>query len=211
MTAADFLSLLSIYAILKKVMEVVDADLQFDVDSLQKTHLLSNRLETTDETLMFVTRRRSPTPSSAITTLMSSVSVTRRDTGWLSPRTARNGCVLRFCHDGVEDEVHSLLECAPDGDEAYNLLTRQNFLCRSSLVSSTGAVMQVTKSVSICDVLALFDTFPTYQPDTTHLVQAPRHYLIGRSECYPTTGTPFREKISSYLCRTGSRPRGRGL
>ncbi|KAJ6497401.1 hypothetical protein C8R45DRAFT_1093783 [Mycena sanguinolenta] len=47
---ADFLCLQSIDAIAKRVEEVVDADLPFDIDGLQKTHLLRGRLEVIEET-----------------------------------------------------------------------------------------------------------------------------------------------------------------
>ncbi|KAF7371067.1 Reverse transcriptase domain-containing protein [Mycena sanguinolenta] len=47
---ADFLCLQSIEAIAKRVEEVVDADIQFDINFLQKTHLLRGRLELIEET-----------------------------------------------------------------------------------------------------------------------------------------------------------------
>ncbi|KAF7374452.1 Reverse transcriptase domain-containing protein [Mycena sanguinolenta] len=47
---ADFLCLKSIEAITKRVVEVVDADIQFDINFLQKTHLLRGRLEVVEET-----------------------------------------------------------------------------------------------------------------------------------------------------------------
>ncbi|KAJ7456855.1 hypothetical protein B0H11DRAFT_2243748 [Mycena galericulata] len=123
MTAADFLSPLSIDAIIKKVMEVVDADLQFDVDFLQKTHLLRNRLETVEETLTLVTRRRRhyltmvmiPAHRKALTRLLLSdhnLSVERlRYPARYRLAIPREERLCRFCRDGVEDEVHSLLEC----------------------------------------------------------------------------------------------------
>ncbi|KAJ7680744.1 hypothetical protein DFH06DRAFT_1405408, partial [Mycena polygramma] len=55
---ADFVSVPNIKAIIAKVAEAVDADLQFDIDHLQKTHLLRNRLESVDGTLSLATRRR---------------------------------------------------------------------------------------------------------------------------------------------------------
>ncbi|KAJ7454295.1 hypothetical protein B0H11DRAFT_2325025 [Mycena galericulata] len=123
MMAADFLSPLSIDAIIKKVMEVVDADLQFDVDFLQKTHLLRNRLETVDETLTLVTRRRRhyltmvmiPAHPKALTRLLLSdhnLSVERlRYPVRYRLAIPREERLCRFCRDGVEDEVHLLLEC----------------------------------------------------------------------------------------------------
>ncbi|KAJ7628026.1 hypothetical protein DFH06DRAFT_1226943 [Mycena polygramma] len=55
---ADFLAVDVISAIITKVGEVADADLQFDVDHLQKTHLLRNRLELVDGSLSLAPRRR---------------------------------------------------------------------------------------------------------------------------------------------------------
>ncbi|KAJ7877143.1 hypothetical protein B0H13DRAFT_993473 [Mycena leptocephala] len=57
---ADFLSIPTIDAISKKVAEATDADLQFDINFLQKTHLLRDRLELAGDsnTLALVTRRR---------------------------------------------------------------------------------------------------------------------------------------------------------
>ncbi|KAJ7201049.1 hypothetical protein GGX14DRAFT_571622 [Mycena pura] len=55
---SDFLSVAAIEAIMKKVVEAVDADLQFDINFLQKTHLPRNRLEFVEESeaLMLFTR-----------------------------------------------------------------------------------------------------------------------------------------------------------
>lgn len=41
----DFTSIPAIEAITKRVVEVTDEDLQFDINFLQKTHLLRGRLE----------------------------------------------------------------------------------------------------------------------------------------------------------------------
>ncbi|KAJ7657820.1 hypothetical protein DFH06DRAFT_928608, partial [Mycena polygramma] len=55
---ADFVSVDTIDAIIAKVAEVVDTDLQYDIDHLQKTHLLRNRLESVDGTLSLQIRKR---------------------------------------------------------------------------------------------------------------------------------------------------------
>ncbi|KAJ7031290.1 hypothetical protein C8F04DRAFT_898677, partial [Mycena alexandri] len=135
---ADFLCAATIDAISKKVVEVVDADLQFDIDNLQKTHLLRNRLESVeDKKLALVTRRRRhyltmvPVPAhrKALTRLLLSdhnLSVERlRYPARHRLPIPRDERLCRFCRRDVEDEVHALLEC-----DAYSPLValRDTFL-----------------------------------------------------------------------------------
>ncbi|KAJ7658090.1 hypothetical protein B0H17DRAFT_955354 [Mycena rosella] len=123
MAPADFLSVPTIDAIIAKVLEVVDANLQFDIDHLQKTHLLRNHLETVEDKLELVTRRRRhyltmvlvPAHRKALTGLLLgdhtlSVEQLRCPVRYRRaiPREER---LCRFCHDAVEDEVHALLDC----------------------------------------------------------------------------------------------------
>ncbi|KAJ7220580.1 hypothetical protein GGX14DRAFT_354227, partial [Mycena pura] len=124
---ADFLSAPAIDAIMKKVVEAVDADLQLDVDCRQKTHLLHNRLEFVEDSkaLMLVTRRRRhyltmvtiPAHRIALTRLLLSnhnLSVERlryRTRYRLQVPIPRHERLCRFCHAMVEDEAHALLGC----------------------------------------------------------------------------------------------------
>ncbi|KAJ7890719.1 hypothetical protein B0H13DRAFT_2531012 [Mycena leptocephala] len=57
---ADFMSIPTINAISKKVVEATDADLQFNINFLQKSHLLRDCLDLAGDsnTLALVTRRR---------------------------------------------------------------------------------------------------------------------------------------------------------
>jgi hypothetical protein len=73
----DFLSIPTIDAITKKVVEAADADLQFDINFLQKTHLLRDRLELAGESktlVAFITgcsNKKSSERPTAITLLRS--------------------------------------------------------------------------------------------------------------------------------------------
>jgi hypothetical protein len=119
----NFLPVVTIDAIIEKVTIVVDADLQFDIDNLQKTHLLRNRLEAVDETFSLVTRRRrhylmmvaDPAHRKALTRLLlgdHTLSVERlRYPARHRLSIPRHERLCRFCRTGVEDEVHALLDC----------------------------------------------------------------------------------------------------
>ncbi|KAJ7889623.1 hypothetical protein B0H13DRAFT_1610154, partial [Mycena leptocephala] len=54
----DLLCVKSIEAITERVVKIVDADLQHDIDHLVKTHLLRNRLERGDDDSMILATRR---------------------------------------------------------------------------------------------------------------------------------------------------------
>ncbi|KAJ7112784.1 hypothetical protein C8R43DRAFT_1091472 [Mycena crocata] len=189
---ADFLCPETIDAIIKKVAEVVDADLQFDIDHLQKTHLLRNRLEHVDESYALVTRRRRhyltmvtiPAHRKALTRLLLSdhnLSVERlrypARYRLAIPRGERLCC---FCLTTVEDEAHALLGC-----QAHPPLVQlrecfladileldikledafkrmYNYNFLRRIVSSRRAVARVAKYV--CDVLALFDRYQRHIP-----------------------------------------------
>ncbi|KAF7360730.1 Reverse transcriptase domain-containing protein [Mycena venus] len=121
----DFLSITAIDAIAKKIAEAVDADLQFDINFLQKTHLLRNRLELVEESrsLALVTRRRRhyltmvhvPAHRVALTRLLLSdhnlsVERLRYATRYRRP-IPREERLCRLCRRDVEDEVHAMLDC----------------------------------------------------------------------------------------------------
>ncbi|KAJ7877339.1 hypothetical protein B0H13DRAFT_1631796, partial [Mycena leptocephala] len=122
---ADFLSIPTIDAIAKKVAEATDADLQFDINFLQKTHLLRDRLELAGDsnTLALVTRRRRhyltmvavPAHRMALTRMLLSdhnlsVERLRYRVRYRLP-ISREERLCRFCRGAVEDEVHALLDC----------------------------------------------------------------------------------------------------
>ncbi|KAJ7024931.1 hypothetical protein C8F04DRAFT_968411, partial [Mycena alexandri] len=191
-TAKDFLAVESVEAIAKRVIEAVDADLQFDIDHLKKTHLLRNRLELLDDKLTMVTRRRRhyltmvpiPAHRKALTRLLlsdhnlSSERLRYPARYRLAIPEAERLC--RFCRREVENEVHALLVC--DGHQPLAAL-REAFLvelfecdvtleatymilsCHDFLghmVSSRKAVKRVAKFV--CEVLNLYDSFERYIP-----------------------------------------------
>ena len=187
---ADLLSIPSIDAIIAKITETVDTDLQFDIDNLQKTHLLRNRLETVDGSLSRVTRRRRhylmmvavPAYRKSLTRLLLgdhtlSVERLRYPSRYrlTIPRAQR---LCRFCLADVEDEVHALLIC-----EAQPTLVdlREQFLSDAflndreleaaagmlsshdflcRLVSSRKIVARLAKYVH--EVLIFFDRFQRY-------------------------------------------------
>jgi hypothetical protein len=118
----DFLSIPIIDDI---VVEATDADLQFDINFLQKTRLLRDRLELAGDsnTLALVTRRRRhyltmvavPAHRMALTRMILSdhnVSVERlRYRVRYRLPIPREERLCRFCRGAVEDEVHALLDC----------------------------------------------------------------------------------------------------
>ncbi|KAJ7137429.1 hypothetical protein C8R43DRAFT_893660 [Mycena crocata] len=189
---ADLLSVDTVSAIAKKVAEVVDADLQFDIDHLQKTHLLRGRLELVDEKLSLVTRRRRhyltmvtiPAHRKALTRLLLSdhnLSIERlRYPARYRQRIPREERLCRFCLAEVEDEAHALLECQAhiplvQMREAFlaavfeiDAKLEEAFDCMNHLdflrrlLCSRGAITWVAKYV--CDVLAIFDKFQRYIP-----------------------------------------------
>ncbi|KAJ7228551.1 hypothetical protein GGX14DRAFT_613504 [Mycena pura] len=117
----------SVKAIMERVEKVLDADLQYDIDTFDRTHLLKNRVEHIDEgegrsRMGLVTRRRRhyldvviPAHRKAITRLMLSdhnLSVERlRYPGRYRTAAPRHLRLCRFCRSAVEDEVHALLVC----------------------------------------------------------------------------------------------------
>ncbi|KAJ7140770.1 hypothetical protein C8R44DRAFT_726490 [Mycena epipterygia] len=120
----DLLCAKSIEAIAKKIVSIVDADLQHDIDHLVKTHLLRNRLELGDEkSLSLVTRRLRhylvmvavPAHRKAMTGLLigdHNLSIERlRYPARYRDAVPRQHRLCRFCRGGVEDEVHALFDC----------------------------------------------------------------------------------------------------
>ncbi|KAJ7685887.1 hypothetical protein B0H17DRAFT_941069, partial [Mycena rosella] len=133
----DFLSVPTIDTIIAKVSEVVDADLKFNIDHLQKTDLLCNRLELVKDRLQLVTRRHRhyltlvlvPAHRKALTGLLLedhtlSVERLRYPVRYRLP-VPREECLCHFCQAAAEDEVHVLLDC-----DAHAPLTalRETFL-----------------------------------------------------------------------------------
>ncbi|KAJ7115085.1 hypothetical protein C8R43DRAFT_902791, partial [Mycena crocata] len=189
---ADFTSPTAIDAIIAKVNEVVDADLQFDIDHLQKTHLLRNRLELVDNKLALATRRRRhyltmvpiPAHRKALARLLlgdHTLSVERlrypvRYRRAIPPEER----LCRFCRAAVEDEVHALLDCdahaplsvmravfledafAYDPELEVAYSMLSHYQFLRHLVSSRRVVIRLAKFV--CDVLTLFDKFQRYIP-----------------------------------------------
>jgi hypothetical protein len=123
----ELLSAKSIEALVKKIVTVVDADLQRDIDNLVKTHMLRNRLEPgEDKTLRLVTRRLRhylvlvavPAHRKAMTGLLlgdHNLSVERlRYPARYRNAVPREHRLCRFCRRAVEDEVHALFDCSAD-------------------------------------------------------------------------------------------------
>ncbi|KAJ7165537.1 hypothetical protein C8R43DRAFT_878210 [Mycena crocata] len=191
-TPADFLCVETITAIAKKIAEVTDADLQYDIDHLQKTHLLRNRLELVDDNYSIVTRRRRhyltavtvPAHRKALTRLLLSdhnLSIERlRYPARYRLRIPREERLCRLCVEEVEDETHALLGCRAHIPllQLRDVFLRDVFERDSKLeeafktlgdhdflqrlVSSRRAITRVAKYV--CDVLTLFDNFQRYIP-----------------------------------------------
>ncbi|KAJ7665756.1 hypothetical protein B0H17DRAFT_951227, partial [Mycena rosella] len=117
--------------IMEWVEAVLDADLQGDIDTFMRTHLLCDRVERIDESegkyhMGHGTRRHRhyldvpiPTHWKALTLLMLSdhnLSVERlRYPGCYRAAVPRDLQLCRFCHAGVEDESHALLVCKAHG------------------------------------------------------------------------------------------------
>ncbi|KAJ7128788.1 hypothetical protein C8R43DRAFT_897142, partial [Mycena crocata] len=189
---ADFVDVPTIEAISKKVVEVAEHDLQFDIDNLQKTHLLRNRLESADETLRLVTRRRRhyltmvlvPAHRKALTRLLLSdhnLSVERlRYPARYRLAIPREDRLCRLCRQAVEDEVHALFDCIVDTELTClrSTFLAEIFACDFNLetsftqmshydflrhvVSSRKVVARVAKFV--CEVLNLFNRHQRYIP-----------------------------------------------
>ncbi|KAJ7450879.1 hypothetical protein FB451DRAFT_1526864, partial [Mycena latifolia] len=146
--------------LVKKVKLIVDADLQYDIDHLVKTHLLRNRLEMGREerTLQLVTRRLRhyltrvavPAHRKAITGLYlgdHNLSVERlRYPARYREAVPRAYRLCRLCRGAVEDEVHALFDCCA---EIRLVQLRARFLDR----------------LAICDPLlrASYTQLPSYE------------------------------------------------
>ncbi|KAJ7123211.1 hypothetical protein C8R46DRAFT_1253308 [Mycena filopes] len=174
--ADDLLSVDSITAIEKRVVAILDDDLQRDIDRLVKTHLLRNRLEMGDEkSLVLATRRMRHYPTMVI------VPAHRKAlTGLLLGDHPLSVERLRLCRGAVEDEAHALFDCVlnrrlvrireeflqnladcdPDLHTFHAQISSYDFLLR--LVSSRKAVKVFAKFVF--QALALFQELPRYSP-----------------------------------------------
>ncbi|KAJ7679003.1 hypothetical protein DFH06DRAFT_1165435 [Mycena polygramma] len=126
-TVEDLLSLDAVKGIKEKMVKIMDADLQHDVDTLVKTHMLRNRLEPGEtESMSLVTRRLRhylvmvavPSHRKAMTGLLlgdHNLSVERlRYPARYRDAVPRHLRLCRFCRAGVEDEVHALFDCVAD-------------------------------------------------------------------------------------------------
>ncbi|KAJ7145503.1 hypothetical protein C8R46DRAFT_1130574, partial [Mycena filopes] len=183
----------SITAIEKRVVSILDDDLQRDIDRLVKTHLLRNRLEMGDDkALVLATRRRRhyltmvviPAHRKALTGLLLgdhplSVERLRYATRYRDavPRHLR---LCRLCRGAVEDESHALFDCV----ENQCLVTfREQFMhclanCDPELHALHAEIptydflvrlVSSRKAVKVLakfvfNVLALFQEFPRYSP-----------------------------------------------
>ncbi|KAJ7021684.1 hypothetical protein C8F04DRAFT_972436 [Mycena alexandri] len=191
--ADDLLSVDSIDSIQKKVVAIVDADLQHDIDNLVKTHLLRNRLEMGEnKSLVLVTRRMRhyltmvvvPAHRKALTGLVLgdhplSVERLRYATRYRAavPRHLR---LCRFCRGAVEDETHALFDCVQNG---RLLEVREQFLqylavCDPNLhayhtqIPNYDFLLRLISSRKaikvlakfVFNVLTLFQEFPRYSP-----------------------------------------------
>ncbi|KAF7337608.1 RNA-directed DNA polymerase from mobile element jockey [Mycena sanguinolenta] len=126
-TAEDLSNDDSVKAITERVLQVLDADLQCDIDTFERTHLLRDRVERISEGedqfhLGLVTRRRRhyldivvPAHRKAITRLILSdhnFSVERLCyPGRYRAAAPRDLRLCRFCRGAVEDEAHALFVC----------------------------------------------------------------------------------------------------
>ncbi|KAJ6519050.1 hypothetical protein C8R45DRAFT_807073 [Mycena sanguinolenta] len=137
----DLLCCETVEAVHKRVVEIVDASLQEDIDRLVKTHLLRNRLELAEsdgEKVLktvprclrhYLTMVVVPSHRKALTGLLlgdHTLSVERLRYGARYrlpvPRTLR---LCRFCRGSVEDEAHALWGCA---GELHLVQLRADFL-----------------------------------------------------------------------------------
>ncbi|KAJ7290928.1 hypothetical protein C8J57DRAFT_1491456 [Mycena rebaudengoi] len=157
--SADFIDSLII-----RITDIADADLQFDIDNLVKTHLLRNRLEPGEgNSSNLVTRRLRhyltmvvvPTHRKALTGLYlgdHSLSVERlRYSARYKAKVPREYRLCRFCRRAVEDEVHALFDCT---SQARLVDLRTRFLAdlanrdpttRAILAKSSSAVREVNR------------------------------------------------------------------
>ncbi|KAJ7869617.1 hypothetical protein B0H13DRAFT_2557471, partial [Mycena leptocephala] len=126
-TEEDLLNEDKVQRIMERLQQVLDADLQRDIETFERTHLLRSRVKRIDEgegrsRMGLVTRRRRhyldvpiPAHRMAITRLMLSdhnLSVERlRYPGRYRAAAPRNLRLCRFCRTAVEDEAHTLLVC----------------------------------------------------------------------------------------------------
>ncbi|KAJ7017778.1 hypothetical protein C8F04DRAFT_891655, partial [Mycena alexandri] len=117
----------SVNAIEKRIVQIVDTDLQRDINHLVKTHLLRNRLEMgKDRSLALAPRRlrhyltvvAAPAHCNALTGILLSdhllsIERLRYSTRYRDP-VPRNFRLCRLCWGSVKDEVHALFDCTTE-------------------------------------------------------------------------------------------------
>ncbi|KAJ7023058.1 hypothetical protein C8F04DRAFT_1193808 [Mycena alexandri] len=191
--ADDLLSVDSINSIQKKVVAIVDADLQRDINNLVKTHLLRNCLEMGEnKSLVLVTRHMRhyltmvvvPAHRKALTGLLLGdhpLSVERlryatryRDT---VPHYLR---LCHFCRGAVEDKTHALFDCVQNGrlQGVREQFTQSLAVCDPNLYAYHTQIpnydfllqlISLRKAVKVLakfvfNVLTLFQKVPWYSP-----------------------------------------------
>ncbi|KAJ6455520.1 hypothetical protein C8R47DRAFT_1166133 [Mycena vitilis] len=182
-TPDDFLNIDTVQGIAERVVKIVDADLQSDIDRLVKTHLLRNRLELGDENSLTLAPRRLrhyltqvavPAHRKALTALNGFDTARYRDA---VPRNLR---LCRFCRGAVEDEVHALFDCTTN---ARLVELRARFLDKLSIcdpvlwafhsrVSNYDFLLRLVPSrkavrlfaMYVDDVLGMYQEFPRFFP-----------------------------------------------
>ncbi|KAJ7656247.1 hypothetical protein DFH06DRAFT_991790 [Mycena polygramma] len=192
-TPDDFLNIDTVKGIAERVVKIVDADLQSDIDRLVKTHLLRNRLELGDEKSLTLAPRRLrhyltqvavPAHRKALTGLLLGdhlLSVERlRYPACYRDAVPRNLRLCRFCRGAVEDEVHALFDCTAN---ARLVELRARFLDKLSIcdpvlrafhsqVSNYDFLLKLVPSrkavrlfaMYVYDVLGLYQEFPRFFP-----------------------------------------------
>jgi hypothetical protein len=189
----DLLCVKTIEDVAKRVIAIVDADLQHDIDRLVKTHLLRNRLERGDDNSPVLATRRLchyltlvavPAHRKALTGLLLGdhlLSVERlRYPARYREAVPRDFRLCRLCRGAVEDEVHALFDCNAN---AGLVELRTHFLDKLSIcdpvlhalhmqMSNYDFLLKVIPSrkavrlfaMFVFDVLGLFQEFPRFFP-----------------------------------------------
>ncbi|KAJ7245740.1 hypothetical protein C8J57DRAFT_1725083 [Mycena rebaudengoi] len=150
----------SVKSLINQVTKVADSDLQYDIDNLCKTHLLRNRVESSeDKSLTLVTRRLRHYLTVVYRRSHSSASQGNyrpgQDTAQSSPVQVLPHLVL------LRSQFLALLaSCDPDISAQHAAITNYAFLLK--LVGSRKAVKLIAKYAY--EVWALFDETPRYFP-----------------------------------------------
>ncbi|KAJ7704257.1 hypothetical protein B0H16DRAFT_1828523 [Mycena metata] len=156
----NLLSMVFVDMLEKRIVEIVDADLQHDINHLVKTHLLRNRLEKADNRLVLAPRRLRH-----YLTVVAVPAHRKALTGLLLGDHLLSVEWLRFCRGGVEDEVHTLFDCT--GEQRLVQL-RDRFLaglsvCDANIHARYGQITNydfLLQLVSTRKGIKLFANFP---------------------------------------------------